>query len=78
VLLITVPHIAQKRRSIHAIGCKALVEVVDAQILLYELDNGERPDSVADLVANGYITEAQTVCPDGTMIGIEDGEAVAD
>lgn len=77
IVLITIPNITQKRDIIDHVGCNALVEVVNSQILLYELDNGYEPGSIYDLIDGEYLTENQCRCPDGTMIEIYDGEAFA-
>ena len=38
IFLITLPNIQQKEQIIRKKGCEALVEVVNSQILLYEID----------------------------------------
>ena len=78
IVLVTVPNIAQKKKVINQVGCRALLEVVNAQILMYDLDNGYKPSDVDELVDGEYITEAQCYCPDGSAIYISDGEAHAD
>ena len=78
VVLVTVPNITQKKRVINQVGCRALIEVVNAQILMYDLDNGYKPDSISDLVDGEYISPSQCYCPDGTPVYISDGEAFAD
>ena len=78
IVLITVPNIAQKKRIINNVGCDALVEIVNSQILLYDLENGEKPSDVSDLIAEGYLTQSQGTCPDGSPIYISDGQAHAD
>lgn len=76
LLFITLPNIQQKEKIIRAKGCDALLEVVNSQIMLYEIDHGTTPDSIDQLVAEGYLRETQTACPNGTPTGIENGEAV--
>lgn len=75
VVLVTIPNITQKKKIIGQVGCQALVELINGQILLYDLENGEKPGDVSDLVDGEYITESQCYCPDGTRISIVDGEA---
>lgn len=75
VFLLTLPNIQQKEDIIRKKGCEALVEVVNAQILLYEVDNLSPPNSMQDLVSQGYLKESQCRCPNGDTIGIQDGEA---
>jgi len=77
VVLVTVPNITQKRKIINDKGCDALLEVVNAQVLLYELETGEEPGDIDDLVSEGYLTEAQTRCPSGDRVYLNDGEAAA-
>ncbi|MDO4378932.1 MAG: competence type IV pilus major pilin ComGC [Erysipelotrichia bacterium] len=74
IVLLTIPNIAQKKKVINNIGCQALIEVVNAQILVYELD-GKTAENVQQLVEAGLITEAQTVCPNGKKVVIIDGQA---
>ncbi len=76
LVLITIPNIARKKEIINEVGCDALIEVVNSQILVYELSNGNISD-INELVKDGYLTESQTVCPTGQKIVIENGQAVA-
>jgi len=75
ILLLTLPNIAQKKEIINNIGCQALVEVVNGEILVYELD-GSTISNIEELVEAGLITQKQTVCPSGEKIVIENGQAV--
>ena len=65
----------QKQKIIHGKGCEALVEVANAQALLYEIENLEPPSSMQDLIAKGYLKESQRRCPAGEIIEIVNGEA---
>lgn len=75
IFLITLPNIQQKEQIIRKKGCEALVEVVNSQILLYEIDTLETPVSIQQLIAGKYLKESQRRCPDGKMIEISEGEA---
>lgn len=77
ILLATVPNIAQKRRIINDIGCDALIEIVNGQILLYQLQHGTSPSSVHELIEEGYLNPGQDSCPDGRGIDIHGGQASA-
>lgn len=77
LLLITLPNIQHKEKIIREKGCKALVEIVNSQILLYEIDEEETPTSVQELITKGYLKEGQDRCPDGSSVVIENGEAKA-
>ena len=75
VFILTLPNIQQKREIINKKGCEALVEVVNSQILLYELEHGDTSVSIDTLVNEGYLKEQQATCPDGTKISITNGQA---
>lgn len=77
LFLLTLPNIKQKQKIIERKGCEALIEVVNAQILLYEIDLLESPSSIHDLITNGYLKEQQVRCPNGSSIDISNGEAYA-
>lgn len=75
IFLLTLPNIQQKEEIIRNKGCEALVEVVNSQILLYEVENLSPPKSIQELIAKGYLKASQNRCPDGTIIKISNGEA---
>ncbi len=74
IVLLTIPNIAQKKKIINNVGCQALVEVVNSQILVYELD-GKKVTDIQQLVDAGLLTSSQTTCPSGERIVIKDGQA---
>ena len=55
IFLITLPSIQQKQKIIHNKGCEALVEVVNSQILLYEIEHLEPPSSIQDLIQENFL-----------------------
>jgi Competence protein ComGC len=75
VFILTLPNIQQKREIINKKGCEALIEVVNSQILLYELENGDKSVSIDALINEGYLKDKQSQCPDGTKISIRNGQA---
>lgn len=77
IFLLTLPNIQQKKQVIDGKGCEALIEVVNAQILLYEIETLETPGSMSALISKGYLKETQQRCPDGEKITISGGEAHA-
>ena len=77
IFLLTLPNIQQKEDIIRKKGCEALVEVVNAQILLYEIDLLVPPTNISQLIKGGYLKESQKRCPDGASIQIRDGQAYA-
>ena len=77
IFLLTLPNIQQKEEKKRKKGCEALVEVVNAQILLYEIDHLVPPTNISQLIKGGYLKESQKRCPDGASIQIRDGQAYA-
>lgn len=75
IFLLTLPNIQQKQKIIHGKGCEALVEVVNAQALLYEIDHLVPPSSIEDMISEGYLKETQRRCPAGEMIEMVHGQA---
>ncbi len=76
IFLLTLPNIQQKKEIINTKGCEALIEVVNAQILLYEIDHNVPPTSIGVLISEGYLKESQQTCPDNSKIVISNGEAI--
>ncbi len=77
LFLLTLPHIQQKKEVIDTQGCKSLIEVVNSQILLYEVDHIDSPSSIEELINGGYLKESQRTCPNGAKVEISNGEAYA-
>lgn len=77
IFLLTLPNIQQKQKIIHGKGCEALIEVVNAQILLYEVDHLVPPSSIHQLISEGYLKDTQRRCPAGEMIEVVNGQAQA-
>lgn len=75
IFTLTVPNIQKRLATIREKGCESLVEVVNSNIIQYELDTGEVAQSIEELVEAGYLTEKQTACMNGDPIVIEDGQA---
>ncbi len=75
ILLLIIPNIVGKQAMIKDKGCQAQIEMINAQILLYEIENGEMPGSMQALVDSGLVTEKQRICANGDAIEIVDGQA---
>ncbi|MGX8680563.1 MAG: competence type IV pilus major pilin ComGC, partial [bacterium] len=58
-------------------GCEAQIEVVNSQIILYEIEHGVLPSSIHDLTSGStpYLTSKQATCPNGKNIYISHGQA---
>ena len=48
---------------------------MNSQILPYEIDEEKTPDTVQELIDQGYLKQGQDVCPNGQEIVIENGQA---
>ncbi len=77
LLLITLPNIQQKEKIIRAKGCSALLEIVNSQIMLYEIDEEKTPTDIQELISKGYLKKGQDKCPDGKPVRIQDGQAAS-
>ena len=75
IFLLTLPNIQQKQKTIQTKGCQALVEVVNSQILLFELDHNRTPSSISELINEGNLKEGQNICQGGKEIVIVNGQA---
>ena len=79
ILLLVIPNVTSKNRVVKKKSCEAQVEVVNSQIVLYEIEHGHLPTSISDLTSgeHPYLTEKQITCPSGLKISIVDGQAYA-
>lgn len=77
LLLITLPNIQQKEKIIRSKGCSALLDIVNSQILLYEIDHDQTPTSISQLIEGGYLEKNQDSCTNGKKVVIIDGDAYA-
>ncbi|MFR9255691.1 MAG: hypothetical protein ACLVJ6_09410 [Merdibacter sp.] len=65
--MLTLPNIQQKEEITEEKGCEALTAVVDAQILLYEIDTLRTPISIEQLIAR-RISERITETMSGRLL----------
>lgn len=77
ILLLVIPNVTSKNNVIKEKSCQAQIEVVNAQIILYQIETGVLPTSMSDLTSgtSPYLKEAQVLCPSGNEIYIQDGQA---
>lgn len=78
LMLLVIPNVTSKLEGIRDKGCEALIRMINSQIQLYEINEGELPSSISELIDEGYIEESQSVCPNGKGISISFGEAYCD
>lgn len=77
IFTLTLPNIQSRLTIIRTKGCESLVDVINSNIIQYELEQGEIPQSMEDLLETGLIKEQQMKCPNGANIVIVDGQAEA-
>lgn len=73
LLIVTLPNITRHNSKINSTGCEAFIKMVEAEVQAYYIDNSSYPDSTEDLVAEGYLIEGQTTCPNGKALSINNG-----
>lgn len=78
LMLLVIPSVTDKIAALRKKGCDALIDVIDAEIQLFEMNEGRLPGSVNELIQKGYLKESQRVCPDGRGINIIAGQAVCE
>lgn len=62
LILLIIPNLTDKTKSVHEDGCIALQKTVQAQVEAYILEKGENPSSLKELAEKGYIEEEQRQC----------------
>ncbi|WP_069996020.1 competence type IV pilus major pilin ComGC [Staphylococcus caeli] len=77
LLILIIPNIAKQSSHIQNTGCDAQLKMIDSQIEAYSLKFNKKPNSIDDLITEGYIKENQKQCKSGATITINNGEAVA-
>ncbi|WP_243290543.1 competence type IV pilus major pilin ComGC [Bacillus sp. FJAT-47783] len=72
LLLITIPNIASHNNSIKEKGCEGLKDMIQGQVLAYEMEHNETP-TMQDLIDKEYVQESASTCPNGDAVTIENG-----
>jgi competence protein ComGC len=79
LLAITIPNVTKHNENINKKGCKAFKNMVEAQVQSYEMDKGNYPASMDDLLQEGYLQTGAGNCPGGkTKIVIGTGGLVSE
>ncbi|KKI91459.1 competence protein ComG [Bacillus sp. SA1-12] len=68
LLLITIPNVTKHNASIQEKGCEGLLNMVQAQVTAYEIENNATP-TVDQLISEEYLRD-QPVCPNGNSVTI--------
>lgn len=75
LFLLTIPNIQTTMSVVNDKGCDAQKKIVDAAILQYTLKHDKTPNSISQLMSDGFLREKQNICNDGTEIRIVNGQA---
>ncbi|EHR87489.1 MULTISPECIES: competence type IV pilus major pilin ComGC [Staphylococcus] len=78
LLILIIPNITKQMAHIQSTGCEAQVKMVNSQIEAYTLKHNRVPNSIEDLITEGFIKQGQSSCKSGETISIKNGEAVAE
>lgn len=68
LLLLTIPNITKHKQSVSKTTCKSYADMAQTQATAYELETGNSPTSIEQLVEEGYIPSA--TCEDGTPLNL--------
>lgn len=68
LIILIVPSLSNSSKDINQKGCEALVSVVQAQVYLYQLQEGVLPTDLAELVKHDYINSDQTSCSNNNKL----------
>ena len=77
LLIIIIPNISKQSETVKSTGCQAQVKMVAGQVEAYTLKHDAKPNSINDLVSDGFIKENQFTCKSGQNIVLNNGEVVA-
>lgn len=75
ILLVVVPNVTSKNTAVKEKGCQMLLETVNSEIIMYEVQEGELPNSIDDLISKNFLKDDQRMCPNKKEIYISDGQA---
>ncbi|MDH5160119.1 competence type IV pilus major pilin ComGC [Heyndrickxia oleronia] len=70
LIFIAIPNITKHSKSINNKGCEAFVQMVQGQVQAYEMEYKKFPNTIQELVNEGYLVEKKTKCPNGNEISI--------
>lgn len=61
LLILIIPNVAKQTAHIQSTGCDAQVKMINSQIEAYTLKHNRNPNTIQDLITEGYIKENQKV-----------------
>ena len=74
LLLIAIPNMTKNNEVAGEKGCEATVKLLQAQVSVYELEEGSAPSSISDLITGGYADRDS--CPDGSPLELNSQKLV--
>ncbi|MCT2537548.1 prepilin-type N-terminal cleavage/methylation domain-containing protein [Aquibacillus koreensis] len=57
LLILLVPNLADKNKTMQDNGCNALKQMAESQILSYKIDKGASPSSIEVLIQDDYLKD---------------------
>lgn len=72
LIILIVPNLSNSSKGIDDQGCEALITVAQAQVNLFYLEKRSYPETLQDLVDEGYLTDKQTKCTNNQELTIND------
>lgn len=71
LILLIVPNLTDKSKNINNKSCDALKELVQSQVIAYEIDRGKLPNNLNALVEAKYIKSEQLTCGNDKTIKMD-------
>jgi len=71
LLLIALPNMTTNNKLAQDKGCEATIDLLQAQVAAYQIENNQLPGNLDVLVVDGYVDKVE--CPDGTVLILEGG-----
>ena len=63
ILLVVVPNITSKNKVVKDKGCEMLLETINSNIVMYEIQYGELPNSIDELIESRITKRKSTYMP---------------
>lgn len=78
LLFIAIPNVAKQSSNIQGKGCSGFVHMAQGQVQAYQVDHDKVPESIAELVEEGYLRADETKCPGSDTELTIDADGVVD
>ncbi len=70
LLMIAIPSMTKNNDIVQGKGCEATIKLVQTQVHAFEIEKGNIPENLKELVEGNYID--RTSCPDDTELTLDD------